>query len=656
MPEPTAPYRFVPLADVVVPAPVQPRAVLDDPKLAEKLKDAQELRHDKPLPNGVSGWIDVTWEATTPLLIGDPQDEENGRPGPVFPLVLVAQAKAGTTFEQRKKVLREACIPGSSLRGMIRSVFEIVTFSRLSQLNADFRYGFRNFDDPDYKNQLLASDAVKAGWLEADDDDVWWLRPCTWRRVEISAIQTLVPAAGNEPWITLPLQRKYEILGIYNRSRTPPFVWTDNWAFDPDNETLERLPAGASVPAGSVSATLVVSGPATSAEANKRYEYVFFDPEDEPERIDPAIRRDFERVHGKPNARGGFDPDGSWAVLKPNLARTIPRPQRRIPVFYVGGHRAENQLARGSRLRLGLTRLFKLGHRFAIGELLPPAHRSSRPLDMTDALFGFVHEGTEGDATEALRSRLALGFATLDQPSRAVLVVSGEQEAVLMTPRASFEPYYLVGARLSYSAELPDGQPVARLAGRKRYPVRTKADAQGMTEHAAKAPTKRVVSRLRFIAARQGEALRFVSRIRFHNLHRLELGALLWALTFGGSADHRHAVGRAKPFGYGALEVDPAKLQLRYTAGNAQAPARWQDLLTEFETFMAPHLGRKLRECEPIRVLLGLANLLKGSLAAKSGALAYLDSPKAHMLLRKQRFNEERSRTAPSRLLTWSGD
>ena len=55
--------------------------------------------------------------------------------------------------------------------------------------------------------------------------------------------------------------------------------------------------------------------------------------------------------------------------------------------------------------------------------------------------------------------------------------------------------------------------------------------------------------------------MRFESCIRLFNVTAVELGAVLWALTFGGKPDkYRHMIGRAKSFGAGQVRVAAAKL------------------------------------------------------------------------------------------------
>ena len=79
---------------------------------------------------------------------------------------------------------------------------------------------------------------------------------------------------------------------------------------------------------------------------------------------------------------------------------------------------------------------------------------------------------------------------------------------------------------------------------------------------------------MRFLTATVGSELRFHSRIRMHNLHPVELGAILWSLMLLdpsqlGEKSTRHNIGRAKNLGCGQLRVD--RIALRATPNDAQA-------------------------------------------------------------------------------------
>jgi hypothetical protein len=137
---------------------------------------------------------------------------------------------------------------------------------------------------------------------------------------------------------------------------------------------------------------------------------------------------------------------------------------------------------------------------------------------------------------------VAFEFAFATEDSIPTEMRSG----VLGQPRESFWPFYLrdrkdPGLTSSYNAS------TAIPAGRKRTMVRR-------TVLPAWPPgneNEGTITHVRFLPA----GVVFEGRIRVHNLHPVEFGALLWALTFGDlSGDHWHQAGRAKGFGHGALQ------------------------------------------------------------------------------------------------------
>ncbi len=129
----TAPYRFI---------PIEPGYVQAAPVKRE------DIRFDKPLAEGsLSAVIDVEWTAKTPICVG---------------------AKEDTSSEVRPlKIGKRYCLPGTSLRGMLRSAVEIATFSHLGRINSSHHHGVRDFAGMgDYHSVKVGE--VKAGWLKRE--------------------------------------------------------------------------------------------------------------------------------------------------------------------------------------------------------------------------------------------------------------------------------------------------------------------------------------------------------------------------------------------------------------------------------------------------------------------------------------------------------
>jgi CRISPR-associated protein (TIGR03986 family) len=294
-------------------------------------------------------------------------------------------------------------------------------------------------------------------------------------------------------------------------------------------------------------------------------------------------------------SRQGRKPTGSYKVLSPTLEMG-----KRIPIFFTG------DLSNQNTLEIGLTRLFKIGHDYAVGDKLDQekGHKldPEKP-DMVEALFGHVFEDTDlplgvtttsANAPEAptkrqlaRKGRIAFGFATLLKPEDAI-TNGGDVTALMMGPRASFAPFYLKGQFKDWS------DPAARLAGRKRYFPRF-ADQQQLANAPAsiadklRHPRSEMTSTLRFLEPKYGgETLNFVGTIRLHNVLPEEVGALLWALTLSGDPQkpYRHLIGRAKNAGAGQVRVKAVTLNLERNDGKQVAKA-------ESGTWEVPGVGNE---------------------------------------------------------------
>ncbi len=171
-----APFNFVPLSEHVF------------------FPDwADQVSHDIPFKDGYCGEIEIELEAETPLLIGgeiEPKDHE---------------AEDGETYSERKvKAIVDTegnCIvPGSSLKGMVRNVLEIASFSKMKMVD-DGRFSVRDLSSGAkfYSNKFTRSDkddrnkkyaTPHAGWLYLEGGS-WKLQPCEYARIEASQLKCL---------------------------------------------------------------------------------------------------------------------------------------------------------------------------------------------------------------------------------------------------------------------------------------------------------------------------------------------------------------------------------------------------------------------------------------------------------------------------------
>ena len=607
------PYRFIDLPD---------RVVLPEPGMADH-------PIDEPLAEGYCGTISVEWIAETPLLIGGPATGKSAGDGTVEPL----------------KIRDEYVLPGATLRGLTRSIAEIVAYAKMTQGNWHYRFGLRDFVHPYFVEDSGVSkvDQVKGGFLrirKARTDDP------EQAVVELNGERLIYELTGNLEWghVRIPSLSKAGVSANLlqekadkNRKGYPQ--WTGNLPFDAGGRdgkyTLLKMGRGESIdfakqhsfrlvssennrqvydvdPQGTKKGVMVVSGKLPGG-GNKIYEY-FITPN--PSAPVHLVQKDtallFERLHSRPGKGEKLEADGNWKTLRKLAFKDIG-----IPVFYVGNPDFEHP---DRNFFFGLTRLFKVPHRRSVADVLygeQPAHRprigdAYENVDFVENLFGYVVEPRDwlqensdesvAPSTVARKGRVAFGFAPLSKATKAKL--SNVVDVIQMAPRASYAPFYLRGQVKDYSG------PKARIAGRKAYfPQFSKPDTrealsrfkafgdkqrQDVIDASNKPPSPDTLSHLRFLVPEGDFPLVFTGEIRLENVTAAEIGAILYAITHGGDRQKRfrHMLGRGKPFGAGQMRIGRVRLSL---AANGPAGADCIQPVKEEERFQ-PSSGHGFAE------------------------------------------------------------
>lgn len=594
-------YRFVQLRDGAV---IEPPVSLED------------LDISKPLAGGsLSGALDVTWTAETPVCVGA------GDRDPVEPF----------SIDRLGPVL-----PGASLRGMVRAVLEIATFSHLGRINEHHHFGERDFDAPD---------KVKGAWLTKesgeDGEPRWVLRPArdltissgrrvnhTWRRLPVDLLLDKVKDLGGpviDPmdWIGLTLEQKCEHLKA--AGLLGPQVLTALPSNTGDKCQFSRHGIGGGQERN---VYICCAGPCDAAAGanRKATETVIGAPVmgDQYRVVVPDKIMDiFCRLHSDPG-RETMEPRNNlrfWMIQFGYHKRDPGRPGEPadlglrdkqgnmplpgIPVFHTGDLKSlggDNRADATPPFAMEPSRVVRRPYRHGLGEIarrhfpdLPgpgyrlPRLRAGEPygFDFARAIFGDIDRANTADRrgggepldTTALKGRVAFKWAAhCGGPREADQEITG----VFAQPRPSFHPFYLTNGDEIGNYDSSE----SRLAGRKRYPrsPATRNLSQGNEN-------ERTLTRLRFLP--KGTVFR--GRIRFHNLHPVELGALLWSLTFGKPGErYWHAIGRAKAYGYGSLSIRVGfagkpvvrNLSAEHEEAITRQPTALEPYLTLFESYM----------------------------------------------------------------------
>jgi len=497
-----APYNFVPLSRKVF------------------FPDwADQVSHDVPFTDGLSGEIDCELVFDSPVYV------RNGGPWDAAGVRTMQEAQA--FFCVGNTVL----IPGSSLRGVFRSVLEIASFGKMSRAD-DHRYGVRDLQNrPLYTDRMTETvdrntyrPRVKAGWLEKDDADNWRIVPCKFARVEQSDLRRLVQGAN-----------------LNNRQDAPSKY--QQWgprldvSFDLEQGRQHRHRGGAiTLEYEKVSgASLQFGGPGTlvftgQPSPNKHMEFVFYGEESTRAlSVSPRVKKDFEFIHSEP---GTGTPNPTWGFWRQRMNSGA-----RVPVFYLGNGVVES---------FGLALMYRLPYKYSIRQVIEhtsPDHGTARP-DLADLIFGFIP--AKGENVEGgLKGRVWFSAAVAQPNTVASLPL---QTTVLGAPKPTFYPNYVeqTGNGRQYATYMDDN---ALIRGWKRYPAR-KAYQRNLPGPPAQAG---VNVQTALVPLEAGATFSFTTK--FHNLRPEELGALVWTLTWGGKTSLRHSFGMGKAAGYGQGQV-----------------------------------------------------------------------------------------------------
>lgn len=453
----TSPYNFVPLNRYVyIPSWFD------------------QVSQDIPFGDGEDGWIGVKWRNESPLFIRDASFSPN------------KEECVYSTHIKQTDGKRLYFIPGSSMKGMLRSILTILSYGKMVQYNNRF-FGHREFNTrvSEGKEYQAAMQGAKVGWLEKQHgesgNEIYQLHPCTEQRKTIETQEVSMLCVGYDRGNTSWLRNK----AIKERFGT----------FFPEIEPGYRLFC-------------------TGWIGNKRHEMLIPVETRTPIALDEKVARAFLSVY-EPSP----DRDKYLNLLENG---------EKIPVSYV---KTDN----GEIKAIGLGRMFRYPYKYDIQSLVEneqnPKQYTNRH-DLAETIFGWAEN------KNSMKGRVQIGnaFATKAISDKELTKVSG----VLGQPKASFYPLYIKQDTNKYKTY----EDANAIAGRKLYRVHysTKSLPQGNGNN-------NIGMTMRPVPAGQ----EFTMRINLHNMRPIEIGALLWAITFNYTQGVWHNIGQAKSFGYGKL-------------------------------------------------------------------------------------------------------
>lgn len=466
------PYGFVPLSEHVF-------------NYTEDERKRFMFAHDVPFEQGISGKILVKFKAKTPFCVKS-VDKDNCH------------------------VKDKYFIPSTSIKGMVRAVFDIITLSNIKNGSNNSRFSMRDLRSKDY---ALKEKAPQSGFLILLGGN-YYIIPCVNEMVSYKDIEY---EEGVDVRKGRTAKDKYKMLkGDY------VFQTVDNeyhyWLF-------------------------------SGFMSNKKHEYDFTVPTNITQNqlipLTDSVFEEFRFIHEKENK------NVSWAFWKSKMKTfsTLDELKQKAyrglaPCFY-----REQVDENGKKYvrDLGFSHLYRIPYQKKIHDCLPSAY-NQETFDMSQALFGFVATKGNRARESSLRGRVRFSNAFIENAERG-----GEQTFILGSPKPTYYPFYLQQQGNSYNTYLSDK---SIIAGWKRYLLHAEAErgkGQGKKSESS------------FVALKAGAI--FTTEINVHNLLPYEVGALLAALTFCNHRECFHSLGYAKPFGYGKMQLVDCQLYLETNAG-----------------------------------------------------------------------------------------
>lgn len=514
-----APFNFVPLNKEIY-----------SPEWANKISQ------DIPFRDGVSGIIELSIKAMSPLFIknGESQDEEN-----VGGIREFSHTNDGKYF-----------IPATSLKGAIRNVLEIITFGKLTQYQ-DQSFGIRdlsNGSDGIFYRTIIQPANIHCGWLKKSGNG-YIVKDCGIPyRISADEIDTrfghnfkdfIEGKIRNRPLKedeNRTAKAKYDLLEGCNlvASFSEDYNHNDN---KPSIDNRKFVKFGSDF-----RGRLVLTGQSSARKKRdngkwigKYYEFVFPEKIENEKKVDRDLFKRFETIHkNSPDYKDYF---------KEKLYRG-----EEIPVFFCYD---ENHEIEG----FGLAYMFKYPAFYSIKAGIPEKIKSTEKLDLQECIFGFT-----SDNKESLKGRVQFSNAFLDGNPQ----FEDPAETAMSTPHPSYYPLYL-GNGQTWNNPTP-----IQLAGRKRYPVRNTP----MTNQGTDAMT--------FSIRPLSSGSEFKGVIRFHNLLPIELGALMNSINFWNDGNiYYHSLGECKPLGYGKVLMKAVITELQYNSNEQNGTSSFEEIFQE---------------------------------------------------------------------------
>lgn len=572
-----APYNFVPLPEQVVPV---------DYKIPE---------HDTY--SGHTGYLDCTLTTKTPTYTRTALNPEFFTRWAADTRSMMRDNHAKETYAQFFHLddAQQPVIPGSSLRGMTRSLIEIAGYGKVQWVTKRHLF-FRTVDNTavgqHYRDRM--ANKVEGGFLHKRSEQ-YFIRKCQVARVHRKKLESSPKKfyIGRTPNLTPRWTgRSAQYMSVWVKlSANGKFVERI------EHQQIDRFQEG----------RLVITGDVPG----KKKEFVFLLPMQDAKEITVSDQL-IQRFH-----------DGDQITQWQEKAFPKDRPQRDCrqrdgvlrkgrflqeegdPVFFL--------VEKGELTFFGRANMFRLPYIYSPFDVIPsdPSQQDDLAIDLAEAIFGYVKEGGH---TSSRAGRVFFTDA-ICEPNQGNIWLSKDViiPQILGSPKPTTFQHYLVQDKekehdpdnkrqlAHYGTPTPD-ETVIR--GHKLYWHKheglTTADFSESEAVAWNSDTQH--TQIKPV----GTGVTFRFRVYFENLTDVELGALLWVLDLPDG--HHHKIGMGKPLGLGSVAIEPRMVltdrPARYhqlLEGNGwhtgeREETTWQQFQEAFEQYILDNMDQEERD------------------------------------------------------------
>ncbi|NMB38945.1 MAG: TIGR03986 family CRISPR-associated RAMP protein [Firmicutes bacterium] len=477
-----APYNFIPLND-------------NDKVVQGQKRPDSDCYYKQDNVNGLrrfNGYVDCKLETITPLYIRDTytaeelkKKEDSNKDNPEF------FSPAGAIR-----------IPGSSLRGMTRTLVEIMSWGKFGPFE-DKRLFYRGLADisnleREYQNNMSSYDRetrkstykFNAGYLKKEGFNYY-----------------IIPGK---------VENGKQFRQIAKRDNDESFV-------------VERQNDGK---------YLVISGNI----GNKKHDWLINEP-DFKQKI-PVSEIDVKEYILDENRYEDKNKKDSKEKCDGNLLRLISISKDKMtPCFYVLWKDDKGR----ERVSFGHTGYFRLAFQYTIGDHIPAELKKEEITDMAEAIFGKVSKVSKDDT---FASRVFFEDAFLE-PGQSNVYLSEQPltPKILSNPKpTTFQHYLEQDPNCSQRSLNHWNNQGKSIRGNKLYWHRKASDWKFEGD---KRKSEKQLTSIKPVKANT----KFMFKIRFENLSEAELGAILFALDL--PKGHYHKLGMGKPLGLGSVKIMP---------------------------------------------------------------------------------------------------